>query len=528
MGDDARLVALADAGRRLLAVDRLDALFPLAADLAVGVLRTSSASVGRIEHEHGVLRILRNAGDLADWEEPAPADETYDLAAFPLLATTPEAARPWSADLQDPAGAGHHDLLIRMGMQCSVSVPIVVGSTVWGEVGGARRAGLPRFAPGDIAAGETFAGLLAAAITRISERDELRDLAYRDALTGLGNRRAVDERLDLLFSQPSMPRAVSVILCDVDGLKGVNDRFGHDAGDRLLREVALLLSQAAGRFPGSLAARLGGDEFCLLIEGESEEAVQAATDRLEGAALELPMGAGLSCGWATAAGRPGDAATATMAARALLRLADAAQYRSKRHGRLGTPDAPSEADLQHPRLVRRRLVDASLAALSACRPTVEERLEAVALTFMRMLDGAAWAVSTSIEGGPVTIMRNTDLRRGLTASDRRWLVPGVGFALDRYPATAAALEGGVFHATMDVGDPSERGFLAANGYDELLGAGTRQDADCAWLVEICGDALSAPLAEHAEVLRLLVEVAVAPARTARRLASPVGSAGSSA
>ena len=527
MSDDERLLALAEAGHRLLCVDRLDALYPLAADLAVHVLGANSASVGRIEHEHGLLRILANSGELADWEETAPADETYEIATFPLLSTTAEEARPWTADLEDPGGAAQNDLLRRMGMRCSMSVPIVVGSKVWGEVGAARREGSPGFTAGDIAAGETFSTLLAAAITRLSEREQLRELAYRDALTGLGNRRAVDERLDLLFSQPVMARPVSVILCDVDGLKEVNDRFGHDAGDRLLREVASLLMQAAGRFPGSLAARLGGDEFCLLIEGETPEAVQAATDRLGAASRQLPMGTGLSCGWAIATERPGDAPTATMATRALLRRADASQYRTKRHGQVSaTMDVIALAsDRRRPD--RSRLIDAALAALAASGPAIEDRLEAVALEFFTGFDGAAWAVSRSIGRGPVTIVRNTDLRRGFTASDQRRLVPGVSFAVDRYPATAAALDGGMFHATMDVGDASEQGFLAANGYDELIGAGTRQDAHRAWLVEICGDALSAPLADHVDVLRLLVEVAVAPARAGAREVIPIGNVGSS-
>jgi diguanylate cyclase (GGDEF)-like protein len=507
--EDERLLALAAAGRALAATTTLDELYPLAARLALEVLGASSASVARIERDHGLLRVLCNVGRLAPWEQELPADETYEIGEFPFLAATVEEARPWTGSLDDRGtGSAHRELLAAMGMHSSVSVPVIVGATVWGEVGAARTADLPRFGSLDVAAGEAFCGMLAAALARIEDRDELHALAYRDGLTGLGNRRAVDERLELLFSQETLARPVTVILCDVNGLKTVNDQFGHDAGDRLLREVGTLLTLVAGSFPGALAARLGGDEFCLLLEGESQDAIDRAARELTAGARTLPFGDGLSCGWASATRRPGSARTPIAATRALLRLADAAQYRAKRAGRAGErAHTPPGQDVDSGE-VAAELVTSGLGAIHASRPDVESRLTAVVETVCRVLDGAAWAVSASVDRGPVTIVRNLDAARFGDRADPL-LHPGVAYDLDDYPETAAALLGGTLFATIDEGDDDERAFLAANGYDELVGAGAPQDGRVAWLVELCGDAMTLPLQPYRGPLQAMVSLAVA-------------------
>ena len=506
--EDERLLALAEAGRRFAQVTELPELEPLAAELALEVLAASSASLSKLEPDRGVLRVLRNAGDLAAWEVAAPTDEVYNVADFPLLATTVEEARPWYGDLDDPdTGEAHHRLLREMGMQSSISLPIMVGTRVWGELGAARRSHLPPCSPGDVAAGKVFCGLLGAAISRIEERDELHALAYHDALTGLGNRRAVDDRLELLFSQTELRRSIALVLCDVDGLKLVNDRFGHDAGDRLLREVAASLTVVAGRYPGSLAARLGGDEFCLLLEGLSESAVQEAADRIVAVSDTLPLGAGLSCGWSRTTEWPGDAPTPTAASRALLRLADAAQYRAKRAGRgsaaLSATDevAPSSATDQQ------RSVETVLRAVRGAAPTILDRLRALGEALAGQLQAASWVVSHRVGDGPLKVVAYDRSVRSDLHPDHP-LHAEAEIDPESYPATEAALAGGSLHATMDVGEASERTLLAAFGFDEIIAAGRRDHADGAWLVEVFGDAASPSLGQHIGLLRALVEAAV--------------------
>ncbi len=500
-------MALAEAGRRLATVGTLDELAPTAAELALDVLAASSASIGMLEREHGILRVLCNVGELADWEEERPTDEIYPVADFPQLVAAAEDARPWFGNLGDPeVGPAHHDLLERMGMQASSSFPIMVGTTIWGQFGGARRGHLPPFSPADVAAGEAFAGMLGAAISRIQDRDELQVMAYRDPLTGLGNRRAVDDRLEAFFHAPGGDGSVGAVICDVNGLRAINERFGHDAGDRLLREVASALSTVAGTLPDSLAARLGGDEFCLLLMGASEAAVRDASERIAIAAEGLPMGAELTCGWARATERPGDAPTATVAARALLRLADAAQFRAKRTSRRSSTvpvvPAPNDPTQQHP-----ALVEAAIAQLRTAGGDVAERLRVVATVVGHHVQAGGWAVSRRIGNGLLESISH-DAERGVGLAPAAVAVQGVQVDPERYPATLRALEGGTLQATLDDGDPAERAFLASFGYDEILGAGVRADPGTAWLVEIFGDAVSAPLDQHAALLRALVELAL--------------------
>jgi diguanylate cyclase (GGDEF)-like protein len=130
---------------------------------------------------------------------------------------------------------------------------------------------------------------------------QVEELARTDPLTGLGNRRALEERLHHL------PRTRFALLAlDVDDLKKVNDSHGHDAGDQLLASLAAVL--AAELRAGDLLARTGGDEFvALLSDCDARGAVELSL-RLQRAAslIRFPWGtAGISVG--SAAGSSGDA-----------------------------------------------------------------------------------------------------------------------------------------------------------------------------------------------------------------------------
>jgi diguanylate cyclase (GGDEF)-like protein len=118
---------------------------------------------------------------------------------------------------------------------------------------------------------------------------------------------------------------VSLAVCDLNGLKRVNDTRGHAVGDRLLERFGSVLSLCGAMLPGALAARLGGDEFCLLAVGPPADAVVKVADELCRRAAELELGEGVACGVAST----GDPIGPVRTARRLFRLADAAQYRAK-------------------------------------------------------------------------------------------------------------------------------------------------------------------------------------------------------
>lgn len=513
-----QLRSLAESGPRLAACQDLHELVAVGTDLGRRIVQATAASIARIEHDTGRLRVLHNVGELADWEEPWPQDETYDLGDFPLLSATVEGAAPWVGHLEEdetPAGQAHQELLRAMNMVSSISIPIIVGSRVWGELGASRREGMPRYDDLDVAAGQSFAALFAASVRRIEEEDELRTLAFLDPLTGLGNRRALDQRLEAEFSVAlEDPRPIALILCDVDGLKRINDLSGHDGGDLVLREVATRITAAAGQHAQSLAARLGGDEFAVLLVGVDDAEVARLTQALNDEASSLPLGAGLSCGWASHPRTDLGPADAMSNARGLLRLADAAQYRSKRLGRgTGRPVSGSGSGRFEAGEAAARLTRLVLRKLDGVED-VMARLDVVVRACCEVVDASGGAVSASLDGGPMIVISNVAHDR-LTEPARRSIEPGVTFDLDDFPQSRAVLGGGAFHADLDHGDPSEQAFLATHGHDELIAAGHRQDDAVAWLVEVFGDAMSVPLAPFVSLLEALMALAVQGGRAAR-------------
>ncbi len=104
------------------------------------------------------------------------------------------------------------------------------------------------------------------AIKRIRYEEEIRYMSYHDKLTGLYNRRFLDEQI-VDFDKTSSQ--VGVLMIDLNGLKLVNDAFGHAVGDKLLVRVASILSDSSG--PDHLVFRMGGDEFVSLIPGGRPE-----------------------------------------------------------------------------------------------------------------------------------------------------------------------------------------------------------------------------------------------------------------
>jgi diguanylate cyclase (GGDEF)-like protein len=179
----------------------------------------------------------------------------------------------------------------------------------------------------------TLVGILLLAIALFVLRRQqttLRRAASLDHLTGLANRKALEEALDVaLDAARTGGDSVAVLMIDLDGFKHVNDTLGHDKGDLVLREIAVRLH--ANVFEYDTAARLGGDEFAVVLRHLREaEDVSAVAHRLREALtrpIEIdgtPRFIGASIG---AASHPQHGLTAAD----LLRGADASMYRAKRN-----------------------------------------------------------------------------------------------------------------------------------------------------------------------------------------------------
>jgi diguanylate cyclase (GGDEF)-like protein len=154
--------------------------------------------------------------------------------------------------------------------------------------------------------------------------------ALKDALTGLWNRRYLAERLrEELANQERSKAGLSVCMIDLDGFKQVNDRHGHDAGDRVLVQVAERLMQLTR--PSDVVARLGGDEFVVLLPGAGNEQALEIAARLA-RELERRDEHGMisaSIGVASVGARSLNAEAGSL----LLAEADAALLEAKRRGK---------------------------------------------------------------------------------------------------------------------------------------------------------------------------------------------------
>ncbi|MER6051257.1 GGDEF domain-containing protein [Streptomyces sp. BHT-5-2] len=313
-----------------------------AAQGARQALGGSFAAISKWERERGRLRVLANVGELAPGEREFPEDEAYPVHEFPEIVgflheqwAGGREPGAWVEVAEGEAGGGgaggfyNHQrvaALRRRGRGCCLVAPIVLHGRAWGELYVARRPGEPVFGRADAEFATVLAAVTAAGIAQTERLAEARRLAFTDPLTGLANRRAVDMRLDEALEQHRAEGAVvSLLVCDLNGLKEVNDSQGHAVGDRLLERFGSVLSLCGAMLPGTLVARLGGDEFCLLAVGPAADEVVKVAGELCGRAAELDVGDGVAVGVAST----GDPIGPVHSARRLFRLADAAQYRAK-------------------------------------------------------------------------------------------------------------------------------------------------------------------------------------------------------
>jgi len=168
------------------------------------------------------------------------------------------------------------------------------------------------------------------AASKLAIAEQTAAMALHDALTGLPNRRHLQETLDRALAKVSPSAPLAVVAVDLDRFKPVNDLYGHAVGDELLVRIARILSDEAD--DDGFVARLGGDEFVLLLRYEGEDAL---IDRLSALSAkfdkplplqdnEVAVGATLGVALAPADGVKADV---------LMRRADVALYRAKGDGR---------------------------------------------------------------------------------------------------------------------------------------------------------------------------------------------------
>jgi diguanylate cyclase (GGDEF)-like protein len=366
-----RLAAMAAVATAVAGADELEEVLEVAAEQIRGALGVSSVSISRWHLAERRLQTLINVGELGPGEERWPVYETYDIAQFPLAHRVLREGRPHVTSLHAPnADPAERDLLIALGKEWCAAFPIVYDGATWGEIYVTNAPGKPPLDAGELTFLADVCAQVSLAIGRAERFSQLLEVAYRDALTGIANRRAFDEGLREALAGDG---PVGLLLGDVDGLKAVNDTHGHAAGDAALRQVGAALTAACG--PGQRPARIGGDEFAVIVEGGSQDGDRALIAAI--AAALRDAGVRISLSWGAARGVPPHPEPTK-----LIRADDVAQYAEKRrHGAAAVPArgddrrasrTPSQADDDAAVLA---LITAGLALLDglAGRPAAERR-----------------------------------------------------------------------------------------------------------------------------------------------------------
>ena len=272
-----------------------------------------------------------------EWVAPGISTEAHNLQQLPLTVF------PWllaelSADRavslpdirQLPAIASSERAEFeREGIRSLAIVPLWDAATLAGFVGFDAVRQRVEWGEDYMMGLRLLAQMLGSALRSRAMARQLQALAFHDPLTGLPNRKQLQERLETALQREGRARQVLVAMVDLDDFKRINDEHGHAVGDAVLCEAASRLAQALRE--QDTVARLGGDEFVVVVDDGGKLAPEEVARRLQRAFVEPVMveahcfRLGLSIGMAVA-DAAGDA-------QQLMRRADAAMYRAKEGGK---------------------------------------------------------------------------------------------------------------------------------------------------------------------------------------------------
>lgn len=282
------------------------------------------------------LSLLSKDGEtvimLTDWsgnwaatvgEHYSEAGETYSVHRFETIRRVLESGTPEQARVSDDgAEVELRDSIARYGIASSLMLPLVSRGETLGlvEVIDTHDRLWDEF---DVEFCMALCNVVAPAIRNALLYREMRETALRDELTGLGNRRAFNERLAEERSRYGDLTRIALVLLDLDGLKAINDRGGHAAGDQALRTAADAIRLAIR--DADAAYRLGGDELAVVLDGADATVAMRVAARIRSAIADLSGGA-LSLSAGVALGTSVDEPDL------LYRHADRAQYRAKDAG----------------------------------------------------------------------------------------------------------------------------------------------------------------------------------------------------
>jgi len=315
-----RATMLAKMGELLQSCVNKDEIFAAALGFAPKVFSTGRGAIALLNSARNLAEVI---GSWAECQLPASVFEPSSCWAL-------RTGHPHLVLASDPTARCGHATGVENSYLC---VPILAQGETLGIVHFQATDESPSFADTELSHKTTFAGQVGLSIANIRLRDALRSQSIKDPLTGLYNRRYLEEMLEREIRRAvRSEQSVGVLMLDLDHFKNFNDTYGHEAGDAVLRETGAFLTRSIRA--EDTVCRFGGEEFVIVLPTANAEASLGRAERICSKMRELTvLHQGLSLGRITVSIGVSELPAHGTSPAELLAAADAALYRAKRDGR---------------------------------------------------------------------------------------------------------------------------------------------------------------------------------------------------
>jgi len=278
----------------------------------------------------GALALLNGRRDLAEiagsWHQCQVPETVFEPNRCWALRT----GHPHLVVAGDPTAPCAHAAGVKNTYLC---IPILAQGEALGILHFQATDDAPTLADSELSFKTTFAGQVGLSVANIRLREALRTQSIKDPLTGLYNRRYLEEMLDREIRRAvRAEQALGLLMLDLDHFKKFNDTYGHDAGDTVLRESGTFLAKSIRA--EDIVCRFGGEEFVIILPTANLGAACARAERIRSKLRELTvLHQGQSLGMVTVSVGVAALPEHGTSPKELLEAADAALYRAKREGR---------------------------------------------------------------------------------------------------------------------------------------------------------------------------------------------------
>ena len=315
-----RATLLAKMGEHLQSCINKDEVFAAALGFAPKIFPVSRGAVVLLNAAHSLAEVL---GSWADCLLPAYVFEPSSCWAL-------RTGHPHLVVAGDTTAPCAHAAGVKNTYLC---IPILAQGETLGILHFQATDKSPALGDSELSFKTTFAGQVGLSIANIRLREALRTESIKDALTGLYNRRYLEEILEREIRRAARSdQAMGILMIDLDHFKTFNDTYGHEAGDAVLRATGSFLARSVRA--EDIVCRFGGEEFVVILPTADVEAARARAERIRSKMSELiVLHQGRSLGRITVSIGVSALPTHGTSPKELLEAADAALYRAKREGR---------------------------------------------------------------------------------------------------------------------------------------------------------------------------------------------------